>query len=90
MKEHFSYEEEYMIKNNFPGLDKHKKIHEIFIQFYEDFQKKLKEKGTSSDFSSMDIKELLEEANKYLSDWLIDHIKGIDQEYAKYIISHSK
>ena len=89
-EEHFSYEEEYLAKNNFPSLEAHKKIHQEFVQFYDNFQKELKEKTTSKDFSSIDIKELLKEIKKYLGDWLIHHIKGIDQEYAKYIRSHSK
>jgi hemerythrin-like metal-binding protein len=90
IKEHFNYEEKYMAENNFPGLEVHKGIHQKFVQFYEDFQKELKEKITSKNFSSVEIKELLKKAKKYLSDWLIHHIKGIDQEYAKYIRSHSK
>ncbi len=89
-KEHFSYEEEYMAKNNFPGLEVHKKTHQNFIQFYEDFQIEIKEKTTSKNFSSLEVKEMLKKVKVHLADWLINHIKGIDQEYAKYIKSHSK
>ena len=87
---HFSYEEAYMAKNKFPDFEKHKKVHKGFVRFYEDFQKELKEKITSKDFSSIEIKELLTKVKKYLGDWLINHIKRMDQEYAKYIKTSSK
>ncbi len=90
IEEHFSYEEGYMAKNKFPGLEKHKEIHQKFVQFYEDFQNELKEKTASKGFSSIEIKGLLKKVNKYLGDWLVHHIKGVDQVYAKYIKSHSK
>ena len=89
-KKHFSYEEEYMIKNKFPSFEGHKKVHQTFIQFYEDFQKEIKEKSTSKNFSSLDVKEMLEKVREYLGYWLVNHIKGMDQIYAKYIRNHSK
>jgi len=88
IKVHFTYEEKYMEENNYPGLENHKKIHQNFIQFYKDFQKELKEEMTSDNFSSIEIERLLEKIKKYLLEWLVQHIKGIDQGYAKYIKSH--
>jgi hemerythrin len=90
MQEHFSYEEGYMLKNKYPYLDKHKKMHQEFRDFYTGFQKKLRDRGASPNFSTLDIKEMLEEVKKYLADWLIKHIKSVDQQYAKYIRSHHK
>ncbi len=88
IKEHFVYEEEYMEKNNFPGLEKHRKTHQGFVQFYEDFQKDFRAEIISENFSSIEIKELMKKIKKYLLQWLISHIKGMDQEYAKYFKSH--
>jgi hemerythrin len=90
IQEHFSYEEGYMLKNKYPDLEKHKKMHQEFADFYTGFQKKLRDRGASPNFSSIDIKEMLEEAKKYLAEWLIKHIKAADQQYAKYIRSHRK
>jgi len=87
IKEHFDYEEKYMERIGFPGLENHRKIHRQFVRFYEDLQKDLKEKSTSGSFSSVEIKELLKKVQTYLVDWLVHHIKGADQEYAKYIES---
>src|SRR3989344_1006977 len=87
IKDHLSYEEGYMRKNNYPDIEKHKEIHRNFVQFYENFQKELKEKITSGYFSSIEIKELLEKVKEHLADWWINHISTIDQTYAKYIKS---
>jgi len=86
---HFSYEEAYMKKHKFPGLEEHKKIHQSFVTFYEDFQKELKEKCRSKNFDSSVVKELLKKIQDYLADWLVKHIMGADQLYVKYIRSHS-
>ncbi len=85
IKKHFVYEEVYMAKYSYPDTEKHKKIHKTFIQFYEDFQKELREKCKLKDFSQLDVKELLEKIQKYLADWWINHIMGEDHKYADYI-----
>lgn len=90
IKNHLSYEEKYMQENNYPDFQKHKKIHENFIKFYDDFEKELRDKSRSKDFSSIDLKEFMIKIEKYLADWWINHIITIDQKYAKYIKTHSK
>ena len=87
INEHFTFEEQYMKKNGFPGLGKHRKVHQGFVKFYQDFQKELRDKMASGSFSSVDIRELLKKIEKYLSQWLVRHIKDMDQEYARYIRS---
>jgi hemerythrin len=84
-KEHFAYEENYMASNDFPSTENHKKMHQDFVQFYDDLQKEFREKSVSGHFSSLDVKELLKKIETYLGEWLVRHIKKMDQEYAKYI-----
>lgn len=88
MTEHFAYEEKYMAEHGYPGLEGHRKTHADFVQFYRDFQADLKEKMTSGNFSSVEVNMLLEKAKKHLLDWLIQHIQGVDRQYAKYIAGH--
>jgi len=89
-KEHLDYEEVYMKEHSFPGLEKHKKIHDSFRKYFEDFQKKFHAVYSSSSFSAKDIKVLLIEAEKFLADWWINHILKEDHKYAVYIKAHSK
>jgi len=88
IKEHFTYEEKYMEDNTYPGLEEHVKIHQNFINFYKDFQAELKKEMTSGSFSSVEVERLMQKIKTYLLEWFVQHIKGDDQKYAKYISSH--
>ena len=89
-KEHLDYEEVYMKEHNFPGFEKHKKIHDSFRKYFEDFKEKFHTVYSSSSFSDKYIKVLLNEAEKFLEDWWINHILKEDHKYAVYIKAHSK
>jgi hemerythrin len=88
IQEHFTYEEHYMAEHNYPGLEKHKQIHQSFVSFYDTFQLELREQLKKKDFSLIELKQLLMKIKNHLSDWLHLHIMSEDQKYAKYIASH--
>ena len=74
---HFSDEEAYMEKINFPGLATHKIIHQQllaqFKTYSEEFQK---------------TKTLSPAFFNFLKVWLTSHIRGIDKKYSDH--SHAK
>lgn len=74
---HFSAEEKVMIDNDYPKLAEHQKLHEDFKarlnQMVEDFE----EDGATPALS--------EEITTYLTNWLVNHIKGIDTELGKIL-----
>lgn len=76
-KEHFSYEEYYMEKHNYPALEEHKSKHGDFIKKYFAFKEKLG-KGVKLD-------ELTMEIEKYLGKWWIEHIGREDQKYRLFL-----
>lgn len=76
-KEHFSYEEEYMSKHNYPEIIEHKKKHQEFIDKYLIFKEKL-DKGVNES-------NLITEIEIYLGKWWIEHIGIEDQKYHFYI-----
>ncbi|HLC87014.1 MAG TPA: bacteriohemerythrin [Candidatus Nanoarchaeia archaeon] len=86
--EHLDYEEEYMKEHNYPGLDKHKKIHDSFRKYFEDFKQKFSTMYTSGSLFTGYIKALLTEAEEFLADWWINHILKEDHKYAVYIKTH--
>jgi hemerythrin len=86
LKEHFSYEENFMLKNNCPGLKAHIKKHQEFIKFYDDFQVEIKEKTTTKYFSLMEVKQLLSKVEAYLGKWLVNHIKKVDKKDLSYAL----
>ena len=88
IKEHLAYEEEFMKKHKYPYFKSHKKQHELFIKNYNDFKKKFDEKYHSKFPSINDIKGLLIEEEKILSDWWTNHVLKEDQKCAAYIKKH--
>ncbi len=77
IKEHFTYEENYMKEHKYPKLYEHKKAHRNFISNYFSFKKKLK--------TGVDSRELITEIESYVGQWWIKHIGKEDQEYHTFI-----
>ncbi|OQY10093.1 MAG: hypothetical protein B6I28_01755 [Fusobacteriia bacterium 4572_132] len=72
---HFSHEEEYFEKYNYPEIEEHKKIHRGFVEKVEETYQAF-EKGEVT--LSKDLME-------FLKAWLVDHIIGTDQKgYKKF------
>lgn len=82
-KEHFAYEEGYMEKVGAKNIIAHKKVHESFTRFYDDFQKELMQKAASKALTSLEVKAMVEKIKKYLAAWLVNHIMKMDREYAR-------
>lgn len=79
---HLRYEEEYMLKNNYPDFDTHKSFHEDFINNY----KKVREDRAGG----VPIETIAWDIEKYLGNWFIHHIGEADKKYAEYIKNLSK
>jgi hemerythrin len=75
---HFTGEERYMEKFNYPEIASHKKLHAEFIVKLGEF-KKSHEEGKLS---------LSMEVTKFLVDWLVVHINGTDKKYTKCFLDN--
>lgn len=73
-KYHFKSEEEYMLSVNYPGFAGHQESHKAFIKKVEEFHQK-----TTSGKLILSL-----EVTNFLKNWLIDHIKGSDLQYAHF------
>lgn len=72
---HFKTEEALLEKNKYPGLEKHKLIHERYAREINGFVDKF---TNSKVLVSLDIMDSLK-------DWLTNHIKVNDKEYGAFI-----
>ncbi|WP_244825490.1 bacteriohemerythrin [Carboxylicivirga linearis] len=73
-KTHFAREEDYMKRIGYPEFDDHQQQHAAFIEKAQSFHTKLTEG-----------KMILSlEVTNFLKQWLVNHIKGTDQKYARY------
>ncbi|ACM20661.1 hemerythrin family protein [Geotalea daltonii FRC-32] len=72
---HFSSEELWMVKLNYPKQEEHKKQHEEFSSRVVNFQRDLIQKGSTSTL----------EVLSFLQRWLVEHIKHSDGEYSRFI-----
>ncbi len=74
---HFSTEEKYMVKYNFPDYPAHKKLHDDFTAGVVDFLKVYERNGATTD--------MLVSAVQDLGTWTREHIRDMDQEMGKYL-----
>ncbi|MBE0527558.1 MAG: hemerythrin family protein [Candidatus Thorarchaeota archaeon] len=69
---HFSEEEKVMVENGYHRLSEHQKLHEDFKKRLNSMVQDFEEEGATTGLS--------EEITSYLTNWLVNHIKGIDTE----------
>jgi len=67
---HFTEEEEYMKKSNYPGLEEHKNLHKMIRDQFENYFSKFKK-------NTIDMEKFLE----FVKNWLENHIISEDQKY---------
>jgi len=74
-KMHFAAEEQLMRQANYPGIAQHKEAHDRLIAQVQELQRRHSE-GDSA---------VTAEISKFLmTDWLVNHILGMDELYAPY------
>ena len=74
VQEHFSDEERLMLSHNFPGFMSHRQEHDFFVTRLGDMHARI----TNGE-------ELSSKALDFLILWTINHIKGTDQIYGRFI-----
>ena len=74
---HFSAEEKVMKDNDYAKFDEHHKLHEDFKSRLNLMVQDFEEEGATSGLSK--------EITTYLTNWLVNHIKGIDTELGKIL-----
>ncbi len=76
-KTHFAYEESYFIEHNFPEAREHQEYHNIFIQTIMQMRRQLDMEGVTA--------KLANDISKFVGDWLIMHVRGVDHRYQVFI-----
>lgn len=74
---HFSAEEGFMKKHDYPGYDAHLKQHEIFNTSLENLVRDFEEEGATEPLSAS--------INTLLVNWLVNHIKVIDIQFGNFL-----
>lgn len=72
---HFSTEEKFMIKYNYPWMLPHRSEHKKFVDKVSDFQK-----GYNEGKMSLSI-----EIMNFLKDWLVNHIQNTDKKLGPFL-----
>lgn len=76
-RQHFSTEENYMRKFDYPDYDTHKKEHDMFVTKVNELEDKLNQGKMVLSF----------EITKYLKEWVKNHIQGTDKKYSDFFVS---
>ncbi len=81
VKTHFDTEEKYMKMYNYPDYTLHKKQHELFSIKSNELKEQLLKEGPTLSFTIA--------VSNTLVSWLINHIRKVDGEMAKFLRSQS-
>lgn len=73
---HFETEEEYMLKYDYPNYLEHKEKHKMLRQKVEEFTQQKNQVNRS---------QLTIELSRFLTNWLIEHIKGDDKKMIDFL-----
>lgn len=74
---HFSTEERHMRAGGYPGFDHHLAQHEEFKATLKNLGEDFQEEGATA--------ALADSVNTLLINWLIKHIKAVDQEFGAFL-----
>lgn len=77
IKTHFSTEEKYMLKYNYPEYNFHKIQHETFIKRTEELKNTFKKFGPTLSFTIT--------VSSTIVNWLVNHIREVDRQLANYL-----
>lgn len=72
---HFATEEKLFAAYDYPGTSEHVAEHEKFVEKAREFDE---ECASGKKFMSMSVA-------RFMSDWLVNHIKGMDMKYAPFL-----
>lgn len=74
---HFAHEESLQMRSKYPKAAEHKKLHQDLIATYKELRGDLDRNPGKESVHVMKI-------SRILLQWLVDHIKGADKEFAQY------
>jgi hemerythrin len=74
---HFDTEEKHMLAQEYPGYEAHKAQHEEFKRMVRTLEEDFEEEGVTE--------SLAEAISTFLFNWLVNHIKGIDVQFGKFL-----
>lgn len=74
---HFGTEERYMTQYDYPGSKSHEAQHAGFIKEFTDLKGKFETEGPTL--------EVITKTNRWLVQWLINHIKEVDRELGAFL-----
>ncbi|MHC4648653.1 MAG: bacteriohemerythrin [Planctomycetota bacterium] len=74
---HFSTEEKHMTEYNYPGFNEQKAQHDQFKGLLKHLVEDFEEEGAT--------RALATSINVFLANWLVNHIKGTDVRFGKFL-----
>jgi hemerythrin len=81
IEEHFSAEEKFMRRYNYPGILLHKTEHQAFIRSVAEFRQTALDLDARGEVTSF----LTIEVMRHLEQWLTEHIRTLDRKMADYL-----